>query len=202
MKKIDNSINIEINNGGTLRLSQTEADKLRRGVALESITANGEVYRRDLIDEGDLIMLMNYYRYIKDHDIKDEFINRDGLTEKYEYNVGCEDAIKYYEERLKPIFEVSKNYGVDFNSRIPFEEFGSDDDNYIMFSFSDFYRELLDKFNTKIGDIRTEDVSDGKYKMVIEESIALDIRAWDDLSSVIDTCNTLIEYSKHKDLER
>ena len=124
------------------------------------------------------------------------------MSKSYGICVGCEDAIKYYEERLKPIFEVSKNYGVDFNSRIPFEEFGSDDDNYIMFSFSDFYRELLDKFNTKIGDIRTEDVSDGKYKMVIEESIALDIRAWDDLSSVIDTCNTLIEYSKHKDLER
>ena len=147
-------------------------------------------------------MLMNYYRYIKDNDIKDEFINRNGSSEKYEYNVGSEDAIKYYEERLKPILEVSKEYGVDFNREIPFEEFGSDDDNYIMFSFSDYYRELLDKFNIKVGDIRTEDVSDGKYKMMVDENIALDIRAWDDLSSVIDSCNTLIEYSKHKELER
>lgn len=80
-------IEIEINNNGILRLSQTEADKARYGIGLESINDKGEVYRRDLIDEGDFVMLMNYYRFIKDHDIKDDFINRDGVNAREDYGL-------------------------------------------------------------------------------------------------------------------
>ena len=46
------------------------------------IGADGNVVRRDLIDEGDFVMLMNYYRYIKDYDIKDDFINLDGKNSR------------------------------------------------------------------------------------------------------------------------
>lgn len=81
----DNSIEVEINNGGKLRIKQTESDKARCGVSLETIDLSGEVARRDLIDEGDFVMLMNYYRYIKDYDIKDDFINRNGMNEKEDY---------------------------------------------------------------------------------------------------------------------
>ena len=83
--EIDNSIELEVNNGGKLRVRQTESDKIRCGVALETIDSSGEVARRDLIDEGDFVMLMNYYRYIKDYDIKDDFINRNGMNEKEDY---------------------------------------------------------------------------------------------------------------------
>lgn len=89
----DNSIEVEINNGGKLRIKQTESDKARCGVALESIDSNGEVARRDLIDEGDFVMLMNYYRYIKDNDIKDDFINRNGINEKDDYSLDEEMEI-------------------------------------------------------------------------------------------------------------
>lgn len=80
-----NSIEVEINNNGILRLSQTEADKMRCGISLESIDSNGRVYRRDLIDEGDFVMLMNYYRYVKDYDIKDDFINANGMIDRQEF---------------------------------------------------------------------------------------------------------------------
>ncbi len=80
-----NSIEVEINNEGKLRVSQNEADKARCGIALESIDHKGQVYRRDLIDEGDFVMLMNFYRYIKDYDLKDDFINRDGLNDRTEF---------------------------------------------------------------------------------------------------------------------
>lgn len=75
-------IEIEINNNGTLRLSQTEADKARCGIAVENVDEKGKVYRRDLISEGDFVMLINYYQYVVDNDIKDEFINSNGLNER------------------------------------------------------------------------------------------------------------------------
>lgn len=75
-------IEIRINNNGILRLSQTETDKLRCGVAVESVDDKGEVYRRDLISEGDFVMLINCYRYIVDNDIQDDFVNRNGLNDR------------------------------------------------------------------------------------------------------------------------
>lgn len=75
-------IEIEINNNGTLRLSQTEADKARCGIAVENVDEKGKVYRRNLISEGDFVMIINYYQYVVDNDIKDEFINPNGLNER------------------------------------------------------------------------------------------------------------------------
>lgn len=79
-----NNIELEINNGRMFKLSQTETDKSRLGITLETLDHTGQVCRRDLIDEGDFVMLMNYYMYIKDYDIKDDFINRDGTNERTE----------------------------------------------------------------------------------------------------------------------
>ena len=87
-KLIDKRIKVEINNGGMMTLNQSEADKIRCGVALESVNHKGKTYNRHLIDEGDFVMLMNYYCYIKDHDIRDDFINRDGRISKEEYESG------------------------------------------------------------------------------------------------------------------
>lgn len=77
-------IEIEINNNGTLRVGQTESDKIRNGVAVEHIDDKGEVYRRDFIGEGVFVMLMNYYCYVVDNDYKDDFINPNGLNEDRE----------------------------------------------------------------------------------------------------------------------
>ena len=76
------TIEIDINNGGKLKVYQSDTDKIRGGVSLEDVDSNGNVVRRDLIDEGDFVMLMNYYRYIKDYDIKDDFINLDGKNSR------------------------------------------------------------------------------------------------------------------------
>lgn len=84
------SIEVEINNEGKFRLSQTEADKARGGIALETIDHKGEVYRRDLINEGDFVMLMNYYIYVKDYDIKDDFINVEGKNDIKDFESGMD----------------------------------------------------------------------------------------------------------------
>ena len=84
----NNTIEIDINNGGKLKVYQSDTDKIRGGVVLEDIDSNGKVGRRDLIEVGDFVMLMNYYRYIKEYDIKDEFINKNGKNnlERIEYD--------------------------------------------------------------------------------------------------------------------
>lgn len=82
-----NNIEVEINNGGKFKLSQSEADKARCGVLLETIDHKGEVYRRDLISEGDFVMLMNYYMYVKDNDIKDDFINVEGKNDRKDFEI-------------------------------------------------------------------------------------------------------------------
>ena len=115
-------------------------------------------------------------------------------------NSSIKEAIDIYETKLQPILEVSANYGINLFSHIPFEEFGSDDDAYILFSFSDYYRDLLEKFNIEVSSIKTDDVSDGKYKIVINDKMILDVRAWDDFNAVIDNVDTIIEYSKKEEL--
>lgn len=83
MKKVlNNKIEVEVNNNRILRLSQTEEDRIRNGIALESVNSDGTIDRRDLISEGDFVMLMNYYRNIKDYDIQDDFINPNGINNR------------------------------------------------------------------------------------------------------------------------
>lgn len=84
-------IEIEINNGRTMRISQTESDKIRRGIGIETYDETGILEERELISEGDFVMLINYYRYIKENDIKDDFINRTGLNYRENYNFESDD---------------------------------------------------------------------------------------------------------------
>lgn len=83
----NNAIEVEIHNENRLRMCQTEADKARGGIGIEHVDYKGNVYRRDLIDEGDFVMLLNYYYYIKDYDIKDDFINRDGTNDREKFSL-------------------------------------------------------------------------------------------------------------------
>ena len=82
----NNSIEIEIHNQNKLRICQTDTDKARGGIRIEHDDYKENVYRRDLIDEGDFVMLLNYYYYIKDYDIKDDFINREGVNDREKFS--------------------------------------------------------------------------------------------------------------------
>lgn len=77
-----NTIEIEINNYGKLRVCQSKDNKKEHTITLESIDSKGKVYRKDTMDEGDFVMLINYYRYTIDKNIKNDFINRDGNSEE------------------------------------------------------------------------------------------------------------------------
>lgn len=113
--------------------------------------------------------------------------------------LSIEDTINFYEEKVQTILEVSDDYGIDFNRMVPFDEFGSDEESDYMSSFSKYYQELFKKFNISIDNISTEEISDGKYNLVVDDT-ELTIKAGDKIESVIDNVDTMLEISKKKDL--
>lgn len=110
-----------------------------------------------------------------------------------------EDTIKFYKEKVLPILEVSDDYRICFAGRTPLEDFGSDAESYTNLNFSDYYQELLEKFDVKVDNIQTNSRSDGKYTLIINNE-KFDITAWDDLEGVIDNVDSMIEFL-HKDNE-
>ena len=113
-----------------------------------------------------------------------------------------EETISIYEKKLKSIVEVSNEYDLNFNDGIPFQYYGADSDSYNMISFSDYYKDILDKEGIKIDNIITNTRSDGKYNLIINDDLSIDIRAWDDFTSVVDNVELILDYYKSKDLER
>lgn len=120
------------------------------------------------------------------------------LNIKLDKALSIEDAINFYEEKVQPILEVSDDYGIDFNRMVPFDEFGSDEESDYMSSFSKYYQELFKKFNISVDNISTEEISDGKYNLVVDDT-ELTIKAGDKIESVIDNIDTMLEISKKKD---
>lgn len=90
-----NRIDIEINNGRTMRIIQTDSDKARCGIGIETLDEDNNLEERELISEGDFVMLINYYRYIKENDIKDDFINITGLKDRNEFESELNDIEIY-----------------------------------------------------------------------------------------------------------
>jgi hypothetical protein len=77
-----NGIELEVNNGQTLFLSQVSKDG---DTILDRWDGTKMEYERS-IPAGDMVMLLNLYRYVKDNDIYDSFINPEG-NNKEDWNV-------------------------------------------------------------------------------------------------------------------
>lgn len=75
MKK---GIEIEVNNGQTLFLTQVSKDG---DVVLHRWDGETMQFER-LIQAGNMVMLLNLYRYVKDNDIHNDFINPDGKNKE------------------------------------------------------------------------------------------------------------------------
>lgn len=73
------NINFKVNNGDTLVLTQ-ESNDSKVNVAITDNKGNID-YEYD-ISAGDFTMLLNLYRYIKDNNIKNDFINPYGKNEE------------------------------------------------------------------------------------------------------------------------
>ena len=68
------SIKLNVNNGDTLFLTQVSADG---DIALNRYDGDRMEYER-IIPAGDMVMILNLYRYIKDNDIQNDFVNPNG----------------------------------------------------------------------------------------------------------------------------
>ena len=118
---------------------------------------------------------------------------------KFNERLSIQNSIQFYKKLIEPILEVSNDYEVNFSSNIPFENFGADNE-INMSSFSEYYKDLCRVFKIEFNKIETKEFSDGKYNLYIDDEI-VDIRAWDNLQSVIDNVKTIMEIYKKKYLE-
>lgn len=73
-----NTLSFKTNNGGILNMIQHEIDgkvivkRLEKDKSYKTITS---------IPAGDMVMLINMYKYIKENDIQNDFINPCGKNE-------------------------------------------------------------------------------------------------------------------------
>ena len=65
-------ISFNVNNGLTLSLNQSGHDK---DVTVTAHDGNNPPEREYTISNGDFVMLLNFFRYVKDYDIQNDFIN-------------------------------------------------------------------------------------------------------------------------------
>lgn len=73
-----NGIELEVNNGQTLFLTQISNDG---DTILDRWDGDKMEYERS-IPAGDMVMLLNLYRYVKDNDIYNDFINPEGKNKE------------------------------------------------------------------------------------------------------------------------
>ena len=73
------SIELDINNGRTMQLAQQDYNGTITFTTYA--TKEGAIENEMHISPGDMVMLLNYYRYIKGNNIKCDFINPTGIKE-------------------------------------------------------------------------------------------------------------------------
>lgn len=70
-------LSFNVNNGQVVKIYQYKHDKK---VYIDTVF-NNKISDSYMISPGDFIMLLNLYRYIKDHDIQNDFINPTGKNQ-------------------------------------------------------------------------------------------------------------------------
>ena len=74
-----NTIALKVNNGGLMNIIQ---DGLDGDICVKILEKNNGYNKVADIPAGDMVMLINYYRYIKDNGIQCDFINYNGKNER------------------------------------------------------------------------------------------------------------------------
>lgn len=69
-------IQIEVNNNRTMTFSQIE----QYGDIYCQVGKNDNIDTETIISAGNMVMLVNYYKHIKDNNIQCDFINPNGLS--------------------------------------------------------------------------------------------------------------------------
>lgn len=104
-------------------------------------------------------------------------------------------SFSYYEDIINKILNVADGYNINFESYCPFDSFGSDEEaeSFKMYSFSKFYKDILENNNSNIGNIMTKEISDGKYILTINEKYEFEINSWGKLADIFETVEKIID---------
>lgn len=158
-----------------------------------------------------------YATILRNYDSETNFLS-DGLTEKckeiiikdnkysnmyisldMENEMTVKEIIKYYENIINPILTVSNEYNVHFINRNPFQDFGSDEDAAYgsMYSFSNYYKEILNLLDVNINDVTTEEIRPGKYSLTLNNEYEITTYSDEKLAGVINNIETLIQHFKN-----
>lgn len=110
-------------------------------------------------------------------------------------------SFDYCHKIISTILDVSDDYKINFDSKTPFQDFGNDDDSEFgnMYSFSKYYKEILEKLSIKIDNISTRNWSDGKYIIDFGENNELELSVYENVDNVIDNIETIIAMQKQKE---
>lgn len=76
-----NTISFDVNNQRTMKLVQRQHDGTTL-IIVEDTSGNHESINDNeaIVSPGDFVMLINYFRYIKSHDYRHDFINPNGTN--------------------------------------------------------------------------------------------------------------------------
>ena len=67
-------------------------------------------------------------------------------------------------------------------------------------SFTEYYKEILEKNNIEMDSICTNSWSDGKYNLIVNGN-EFRLAAWDNLNAVIDNVDAIVETLKEKQIQ-
>lgn len=73
-------LEFKVNNKGILTVKQSSPD----AAVTVAITRDGKTENNYTISNGDFVMLLNLYQYIKNNDIQNDFINYHGKNKNHE----------------------------------------------------------------------------------------------------------------------
>lgn len=105
------------------------------------------------------------------------------------------------EEKILPVLDVCNEENIRFDCRIPFEDYGSDND-INMKNLTNLYSKILNKRNVDFNDIYTNEICDGKYELKLNADLSLKICAWDDFDIVVNNVDSIEEYCNKKESEK
>lgn len=77
-----NTLKFLVNNNGTMCISQNEIDGDITVHTFHNFNDFAETKNDIHISNGDMVMLINLYHYVKDNDIQNDFINPNGKNKE------------------------------------------------------------------------------------------------------------------------
>lgn len=209
-QKRDNSDNLIFESIGGKKLKLTEAEfNSKSNKSEDDMIKTLKAY----FEDNNEVARQEAYDIISKYAISDEYPNLQAyIKELLGKNLGNGNSNNYKIGSLEhTIQNVANEFGVDFNNKVPFENFyapdsdgESEDETWYSsdYDYADFYDKILHDLgygeNPVLNDLKAEvhEVSDGKYTMTLfnnGEEYTLDIKASEGIDSVKDNVNSIIE---------